>query len=62
MIIISRKVNESIVINDNIFVTVVQIRGERARLGIEHPADVAVMRKEVRDQIRQSAQQPEHVE
>jgi carbon storage regulator len=51
MLVLSRKKNESIVINDNITVTVIEIRGDKVRLGIEAPKDVTVHRREVYDAI-----------
>ncbi len=47
MLVISRKVNESLVIGDGIEVTVVEIRGDKVRLGIVAPRDVSVHRAEV---------------
>src|SRR5688572_2295380 len=47
MIVLSRKRNESIVINSNIVVTVIEIRGDKVRLGIEAPRDCSVHRQEV---------------
>jgi carbon storage regulator len=47
MVVISRKRNEALVIGDNIIVTVVEIRGDKVRLGIEHPPEVPVHRQEV---------------
>jgi len=47
MLILSRKLNEQIVIGDRIVITVVAIRGGNVRLGIEAPADVPVHRREV---------------
>ena len=52
MLVLSRKKNESIVINNDITVTVVEIRGDKVRLGIEAPLDVAVHRQEVYDAIK----------
>jgi carbon storage regulator len=52
MLILSRHANESIVINDNIVVTVVEIRGDKVRLGIEAPKEVAIHRKEVHEIIK----------
>ena len=52
MLVLSRKMNESIVINDNVIVTVVEIRGDKIRLGIEAPRDVTVHRREVYDAIK----------
>ena len=53
MIIFSRKKNESIVINDDIIVVVVEIRGDKVRLGIEAPKEVPTTRREVFDAIHQ---------
>jgi carbon storage regulator len=52
MWVFSRKRDESLVINDNIIVTVVEIRGDKVRLGIEHPPEVPVHRQEVLDAMR----------
>lgn len=51
MLVLTRKKNESIVINDMIKVTVVEIRGDKVRLGVEAPREVGVHRQEVYDQI-----------
>jgi carbon storage regulator len=51
MLILSRKKSEEIVIGDNIRITVVEIRGDKVRLGIDAPKDVSVHRKEVKDAI-----------
>lgn len=51
MLVLSRKKNESIVINSNITVTVVEIRGDKVRLGIVAPKEVPVHRQEVFDAI-----------
>ena len=48
MLVLSRKKNESIIINDNITVVVVDIRGDKVRLGIEAPKEVPVHRLEVK--------------
>jgi carbon storage regulator len=52
MLVLSRKKNESIIINDNITVTVIEIRGDKVRIGIEAPKDVTVHRREVYDAIQ----------
>ncbi len=54
MLVLSRKKGESIIINDNIVVTVVDIRGDKVRLGFEAPKDVPIHRKEVYDAIKRS--------
>lgn len=51
MLVLSRKKNESIVIDDRIVLTVVEIRGDKVRLGIEAPREVPVHRKEIFDAI-----------
>ena len=52
MLVLSRKRGEEIVINGNIVVTVVDIRGDKVRLGTEAPKEVPVHRREVYDAIR----------
>lgn len=47
MLVLSRKKNERIVIGENIVITVVEIRGDRVRLGIEAPQEVPIHRSEV---------------
>ena len=54
MLVLSRKKNESIVINDNIIITVVEIRGDKVRLGFDAPKDVPIHRQEVYDAIKRS--------
>jgi carbon storage regulator len=54
MLVLSRKKNESIVINGNITITIVEIRGDKARIGIEAPSDVPVHRLEVYNAIKRS--------
>lgn len=47
MLVLTRKLNESVVIGGGITVTVVEIRGDRIRLGIAAPKDVPIVREEV---------------
>ncbi|MFN9626301.1 MAG: carbon storage regulator CsrA [Planctomycetota bacterium] len=51
MLVLSRKKNESIVINNEITIVVVEIRGDKVRLGVEAPKEVPVHRREVYDAI-----------
>jgi len=51
MLVLSRKKDESIVINNDITIVVVEIRGDKVRLGIEAPKDVPVHRREVFEAI-----------
>ena len=54
MLVLSRKRDERIVIGDNIVITVVEVRGDKVRLGIEAPAEVPVHRQEVIDAMRRA--------
>ncbi len=59
MLVLSRKKNESIVIDNNITITVVEIRGDKVRLGIVAPKDVPVHRQEVYDAIHGKTNGPD---
>jgi carbon storage regulator len=52
MLVLSRQRDESIIIGDNVQVTVVDIRGDKVRLGIVAPTEITVHRKEVYDAIQ----------
>jgi carbon storage regulator len=54
VLVLSRKTNETIVIGENIIVTVVEIRSDKVRLGIEAPREVTVHRREVYEAIKRS--------
>ena len=56
MLVLSRKKNESIVINNDITIVVVEIRGDKVRLGVEAPKEVPVHRREVYDAIKRNEQ------
>jgi len=56
MLVLSRKKNESIVINDDITIVVVEIRGDKVRLGVDAPKEVPVHRNEVYEAIRRNQQ------
>ena len=51
MLVLTRKVNQSIIIGDGIEVVVLEVRGEQVRLGIKAPRNVEVHRKEIFEQI-----------
>ena len=53
MLVLSRKKSESIVIRDDIVITVVEVRGDKVRLGIEAPKEVPVHRREVYEKIKE---------
>lgn len=54
MLALSRKKNEALVLNNNIEITILEIKGEQVKLGITAPKDVPVYRKEVYIQIQES--------
>jgi len=56
MLVLTRKLHQSIVIGDGIEVVVLEVRGEQVRLGIKAPKNVAVHRKEIYEQILQENQ------
>ena len=49
MLIISRKKNEGIIINENIILTIADLQGDKVRIGIDAPESVKIMRKELLD-------------
>lgn len=54
MLYLSRKVGESVVINNSIELTVVEVRGKTAKIGFTFPSDVTVLRKEIHDKVTQA--------
>lgn len=52
MLVLSRKINESIIIGDDIEVKIVDVNGRTVKIGIEAPKDVSVHRKEVYEAIK----------
>ncbi len=63
MLVLTRKLGESIAIDDNIKITVVQIKGKQVRLGIEAPKDTKIHREEVylaiQEQNKQAVTSPQ---
>ena len=57
MLVLSRRRDETIMIGDHIELTVVDIRGDKVRIGIKAPPEVAVHRKEVYEAIRSENEQ-----
>ena len=53
MLVLSRKIDESIVIGDDVEITIVEVRGDTVKLGVSAPKSVTVYRKEVYEAIQQ---------
>ena len=62
MLVLSRHRDESIVIGDNVVVTIVDIRRDKVRLGIEAPGEIPVHRREVYDAIQRENRRAGHLE
>ena len=57
MLVLSRQKDESIIIGDDIEITIVDVRGDKVRLGINAPREISVHRKEVYDAIQKEKEQ-----
>lgn len=53
MLYLTRKIGESVVINDTIEVTVVEVRGKSIKLGFTFPPEVSVLRREIHDRVKE---------
>lgn len=62
MLALSRKKNEALIINNNVEVTILEIKGDQVKLGITAPREVPIYRKEVYLQIQESNKDAMHVE
>ncbi|ABR73432.1 carbon storage regulator [Actinobacillus succinogenes] len=61
MLILTRKVGETVLIGDDISITVLNIRGNQVKIGIEAPKDVTVHREEIYERIKLAAEDNNHV-
>ena len=62
MLVLSRQRDESIMIGDNIVITIVDIRGDKVRLGINAPTEIPVHRQEVYEAIQRENLKASHLE
>ena len=62
MLVLSRHRDESIMIGDEIVITIVDIRGDKVRLGIDAPQDIPVHRQEVYDAIQRENRKASQIE
>jgi carbon storage regulator len=62
MLVLSRHRDESIMIGDDVVVTIVDIRGDKVRLGIEAPNDIPVHRQEVYEAIKRENRKANHIQ
>lgn len=62
MLALSRKKNEALIINNNVEITVLEIKGEQVKLGISAPREVPVYRKEVYVQIQEATREAANLE
>jgi carbon storage regulator len=59
MLILTRRISESIIVGDDVKVTVLGVKGNQVRLGIDAPKDISVHREEIYDRIKQEKDAPE---
>ena len=56
MLVLTRQRGEKIVVDGNIIITIIEVRGDRVRIGIEAPRDVSVHREEIYNEIQRDNQ------
>ena len=52
MLVLTRRAGESIIIGDNIEISVIEVQGDRAKIGITAPKSISVLRKELVDEVK----------
>ena len=56
MLVLTRKLGQSIIINDNIEITILEVKGESVRIGVEAPREVSIYRHEIYEEIKRENQ------
>jgi len=56
MLVLTRKIDESIIVGENIVITILGIEGDKVKLGVEAPREIPILRKELLDAIREQEQ------
>ena len=62
MLALSRKKNEALIINNNVEITILEIKGEQVKIGISAPKEVPIYRKEVYVQIQNANEEAVHMD
>ncbi len=62
MLALSRKKNEALIINNNVEITILEIKGEQVKIGISAPKEVPIYRKEVYVQIQSANEEAVHMD
>lgn len=62
MLALSRKKNEAIIVNNNIEITILEVKGDQVKIGVTAPREVPVYRKEVYMQIQEANQEAASIE
>lgn len=62
MLALSRKKNEAIIVNNNIEITILEVKGDQVKIGVSAPKEVPIYRKEVYAQIQEANQEAANAE